>query len=440
MTTIDQKTVLNEALKVNFEGPLFNTVVLRSETFDLFKQTAKTMTGPEGRYIELAHMFGAPEGVGSRDEHGFLPVPETPAFVNGRVRLKKTVGTIQTTWNAMVNAVKGKAAFADWAEMTLMKLVETLTDDLDRQAIGYGTGIICRVDESSPDTSLQIDAPFGFAGDEKGWLPGLRRGQRIVFSGNADGSGLRDGGKSAKILSMDPDGNSEGGILTLDALPAGVADNDYIFKGDDYGSNAPNQGSEVEMMGLTGMIDDGTVLDTFQNISRTTYPEWKSRLIDASASPYSGSALEVLFMRLADDAALYGKGDITHLLCSRNVFRNAFNAIRGLGGYGGVQDPAKGHTGGSKGITYYIGTKPVELRAVLKIPVGMLYAIDRATMLRFSHTNGEWDNTTGSIFRQVSNGAAVKDEFFAYYRCYMELACTDPRKNARATGVSETAV
>jgi hypothetical protein len=34
----------------------------------------------------------------------------------------------------------------------------------------------------------------------------------------------------------------------------------------------------------------------------------------------------------------------------------------------------------------------------------------------------------------------VKDEFWAYYKTVRENACLTPRKNAVATGVSETSV
>jgi hypothetical protein len=136
-------------LKTVFQDPLFDGVVTHSRVIDLFEQNSNVKEGPQGKYIELAHMFGYNEGIGSRSEDGFLPVPGNPTFVNGRVNLKKTLAVAQMTRNIMANAVKSKAAFADWAEVELTKTERALRADLDRQAIGYGAGILCRIDDAS---------------------------------------------------------------------------------------------------------------------------------------------------------------------------------------------------------------------------------------------------------------------------------------------------
>lgn len=440
MPTTDVLSVLQNALKENYSGTTYSTVVTRSEWLDLMKQNSKTHEGPEGKYFLLSDMIGAPEGIGARAEHDFLPVAGIPIFVNPRVSQKYNYAMIQSTWRAMKNAAQGPASFADWAEVTLTPAIKSLTDDMDRQCAGYGAAIVCRVDTTVTATTLGIDAPWGIAGDVKGWLPGIRRGRSLVFSPNADGSNLRAAGVAARVLSLDPAANGGGGLITVDAVPAGVADNDYIFFGDDYGTNIPAPGGATkEMMGIEGMIDDGTILDTLENLSRTTVPEWKSPQIDASAAPYSTNAPAILFMKMADDAELIGGGRVSHLVTSRSVFRNAFAQIQALGGFGATLQPGNGLSNGAKGITYYIGSRPVELRAVNRIIPGRCYAIDASTLHAFTLGAGEWDETAGgNMFRQVQSGMAVKDEYFCFYRIVRENATDNPRASCKSTGISET--
>ena len=440
MATHDQANVLTGMLKVNFSDSIIETAVTRSYIYDLFEEQPAEM-GPEGRYRELSDRIGNPEGSGARDEQSFLPVPGTAAWLNPRIRMKRNYMTIQTTSAGIENAVKGKAAFGNFAESVIVPALDSFKDDLDRQCIGYGYGILCRID-GSPSTTVPIDAPYGIASDVKGWLPGLRRGMRIVAGPNADGTGLRANGASRLILSVDPDANAGGGQLTLDsAAPSDWADNDYLFRGDDLGNNAPVNGSEVEMSGLLGMIDNGTILGTFQNISRTTYPEYNSRVIDASAAPYSGLAIDVLFLRLADDAWIYGNGNVTTFLTSPEVSRNAYNQQRSLGGFGASMPAGGNLTAGRKGMAYALdSSRTVELRAFPRMPVGRVFALDKSTLKTYVQVKGEWDERSGNMWKQVQFGQGVKDEFWAYYKTVRENACLTPRKNAVATGVSETSV
>ncbi len=433
--------VADALLKTVYQDPLFDSVVLFSRVIDLFEQNSNVQEGPQGKFVQLAHMFGYNEGVGSRSEDGFLPVPGNPTFVNGRVTLKKTLAVAQMTRNIMANAVKSRAAFADWAEVELTKTERGLRADLDRQVIGFGMAALCRVDGSpvaGSSGTVPIDAPYGLPSDTKGWLPGIRRGMRIVAGPDLDSATLRAGGASAVVLTVSKSANGGGGQLTCDNVPSAWADNDYIFRGDDLGNNAPESGVEVEMQGLLGMVDDGTVLETFQNISRTSFDEWKAQVVDASASPYSGAADETLFMRMADDADELGGGMVDVLATSLAAFRNAYIQLRtDHAGFG--TGPAGGKKkGGHKGIAFDLGDRTVELRALPKMPPGRVFALTTATLYRYHLSGFEWDDTTGSIWKQVAVGQGIKDAWYAYGRTEMECGCSDPQQNAVATGLSET--
>lgn len=427
-------------LKVVTEDAFFDSVVTHSDVIDLFEQNSSVKEGPHGRYVELSNMLGYNEAVGARHERGYIPVPGNPTFINGRVKLKKTLAAVQMTYDLMKQAMRNKAAFADWAEAELTKTEKALRDDLDRQAIGFGAGIICRVDTApvaGPPALVHIDAPYGLANDTKGWIPGIRRGMTLVAGPNPDGSALRGNGESMLVLSVNRSGNGGGGTITVDHLVAGLADNDYIWKGDDLGNAAPNQGVEVEMMGLEGMIDNGDVLVTYLNINRDNFPEWESQFLDGSAAPYSGLAKDTAFMQANDDVVELGGGDgITHLLVTRAVFRNIYVQIRGFNGFGAGLSPETARAG-VRGLRIWLGDRQVEVRGVAKLFPGRALGLDK-TMLRRYHLEGfEWDDMTGSIWRQVGVGQGVKDEFWAYGRTIMELSNKDPQKHFKITGLSE---
>ena len=440
MPTISKATELQGLLKERYPMLMYNTIVNYSEILDVFNEATnqKVYDGPDGKYYKLSDLYGGLQGIGSRLENQFLPEGGTPLFLNPLVKLKYHYARVDFTWQAYSNAQGGEAAFADFGSSVLLPTVENLTDDLDRQACGFAAGILARVDDASPDASLGIDAPFGLASNTKGWLT-IKAGMKIVFSPNADGSALRDGGTPATVTTVDMTANGGGGIAYLDALPAGVADNDYIFRGDAYGTNIAVGGEEPEMMGLEGMVDDGTVLDTLENISRSTYSEWKSSVIDASAAPYSAAFTEGLALKMVTDARTMGGGRTDLIVCSHDVGRQAYNAIRQLGGFGASRD--SGSTkGGYSGVTFDTPLGSIQLRSVSRVAPGRVYALDRSTFCKFKNGNGDWvDMFGGSIFHQQAIGGAIKDAGFAYYRVALQLACTNPRKNIKATGINEAA-
>lgn len=433
-------TAADAMLKVVSDDAMFDSIVTFSQVIDLFEQNSNVTEGPTGRYVELSNMFGGNEAVGARSESGFLPVPGNPTFVNGRIKLKKTLAVSQMTWDVMKQAVRSKAAFADWADVELTKTERAMRDDLDRQAIGYGAGILCRIANVAFGTNqISLKDPYGFANTTKGWLPGIRRGMSIVAGPNVDGSGLRNNGEAALVLSVDKKAASLAGVLTLDHVPGTWANSDYLFKGDDLGSNAPVNGIEVEMIGLEGLIDDGTNMTVLQNIDRTLYPEWKSQVTDASASPYSGLAKDTLFMQMNDDVIeLGGSTGLTHICVTRAVFRNIYVQIRGtaFGGFGAALTPEDLRVG-AKGIKVWLGDRQVEIRGLTKLFPGRAFGIDRSVLRRFHLQGIEWEDITGSIWKQVAVGSGIKDAFYAYCRNVMELACSDPQKCAKASGLSE---
>ena len=438
MSMIDKANALAGLLKERYPMLMYNTIVNRTEILDLFNEesSAKVWDGPDGKYYKLSDLMGGLQGIGSRLEDTYLPVSGSPIFINPLVKMKYHYARVDFTYQAMVNANAGDAAFADFGTAVLLPVVENLTDDLDRQACGYAAGILARY-VSTSGLTISIDRPFGLTGATKAWL-NVKAGMSIVFGPNADGSALRSAGAPAKVLTVDPTGNSGGGTALLDFLPSDVLANDYIFRGDEQGANIPINGEEPEMMGIEGMVDDGTVLDTLENVSRASVFEWKSLVINAANAPYSAAFTEGLALRIMTDSRTLGGGKVNVIVCSHDVGRQAYNAIRVLGGFASSRDGSK-VTGGYSGVTIETPMGPITIRSVARVAPGRAYGLDTSTLGRAKIGNGDWVDTFGGIFHQQQVGGAIKDAGFAYYRVPCQLFCTDPKKSVKATGISEVA-
>ena len=279
-----------------------------------------------GRFIELAHYFQLPAGVGARSLEGdYIPVPDGPVIRNSQIFLKKIEGVVQMTGDTMRRVRQGEGAFLTWARRALPDLKDRVDHEMDRMLIGFGAGIKARVNDINPDDAdltIGIDSNYGVALLEDAWLS-FMEGERIIFAADAAAATIRDAagpsGASYRITDVNPAALT----LELDVEPtANVADDDYIFAGDTAGHSGQATGVDREIMGLLGMIDDGTILATFQGLTRADYRPWRSQVVDGSIAPWNGLLTEDLLTFVDDENFIKAKGQANVIVMSRGGARN----------------------------------------------------------------------------------------------------------------------
>lgn len=412
-------TTMNAALKIIFDDALVNNVVTDSELLSEFPDGAGIQVDQTtgGRFIETAQMFDLPSGVGARSEGDYIPIPRGPILDNSRVDLKKVMGSVEMTAETLKRVRTDEGAFTDWARQALPSLVRRVVNEVDRMTLGAGTGIKARVNDATPATDLVVNDSLGIAG-MGGYLLQFLSNETLIASPNADGSSPRVG----EMLVTQVDWAND--WIEVDALAAALADDDYLFAGDAAGNSAGK-----EPMGLFGMVDDGGVLATFQNIARATYPAWNAFVLDAQVAPFAaGQTLTEQVVMYADDETFTRGGGVpTLLVTSRQGARQVWSH---LVGDRVINDP-RDITGGKRNAFILLGDRTVRVRVARKMPPEVAFGLQTDTFKKFVLHNWEWDDTTGSIWRQVTDSTGRKDAFWAYGSMYMELANKDPQKNFR---------
>lgn len=444
MPDIAQSTNLQGLLKEVYPLAMYNSITTYSQVLDTFTQYAENaFEGPEGKGYKLSNLAGGLQGIGARLENEILPAGGSPVFLSPVVYLAYNYARLTSTYQARVNADSSRAAMANFNTSVMVPAIRNLTSDLDRQSLGAGDGVLAKVN-GSPATAMPVGSPFGITSTVKGWT-NFSMGMTIFFSPNQDGSAPRSGGQTVTVTTVSPTANSGGGTVGVSTLLSDVANGDFIFRGDQYGNNAATGGVGREMMGLEGLIDDGTIVSTLQGISRTTYAEFASEVIDGNAAPYSGALTEGLLMRTLTDLQLYGgmqNGNRALLFCNNDVWRQGYNAIRGLGGFGAPGERGGPNvTAGAKGLSVQLPMGTVELRGVPRTPYGRVYCVDPSVLIKASIGRGEWvaNDTNGGIWHQVHVGDAIKDASFAYFRVPMNLGITNPKLGIKVKTLNEAA-
>ena len=431
---------INEALKIFFNDPVAYNVVSDSELMTLFQEdnNVKQDETTGGRYIETAQYFTLPAGVGARAENEYIPVPDGPVIKNSRVELKKIQGTVEMTGDVMRRVQGDMGAYLNWMERALPDLVTRLNNETDRMLLGYGNGAKSRIQALPGGVVIRVNRAFGVSINGQPLTDSFLQfleGERIVASANANGNPLRTpgSGQSARVVNVNPDTSTTAyQELTVDAIPAGFAADDYLFSGDPSGASAQNGGVDRECMGLLGMVDDGTVLATFQNLARATYKLWNSVAVDASVAPYNGVLNEDLIVYADDTTFVMGGGKINALVASRSGARSLWKSLKGDKV---INDP-RSYTAGKDGIFVTLGGRQFELRVCRKMPPELCFGLQTDTFKRWTLGGWVWDDTPGAIWNRVTDATGRKDAFYAVGNMYLQMGCMAPRKNFRIGGLA----
>ncbi len=207
-----------------------------------------------GKQANIAVKLGWSEAVGSRAENAALPDAYYPEMLNMTVSAKRLYGRVRLDRMSIVAASKNSGAFASLMESSMEDVTENIAWDAARQRIfGYGTGTLCLANGAGSGTAtLVVDTPGSTH---------LRKGMVIdIYTAETAGSQEVNSIRISAISSN---------TITLESTQT-WSDNSFVFREDCR---------NVESMGLAGIIDDGTLLTTFQGLSRTTYPQLKANVL-----------------------------------------------------------------------------------------------------------------------------------------------------------------
>ena len=430
-------------LKIVYSEPIINQIVTHSDCLDLFTKNSNVEHTKQGLKIQVQHHYKDVQGVGARGERDYIPQATSPDAIDQDIYLRYLYFSIQLTQQAMTDMQRGEGAFLSWAQATVERATEQLMNDVDRQIIGIGTGALGRVNgnpgSSTGDAGITFNDAFGVSGLKKA-VDNFQLGMRVVFSDTVTGTAIRAGGSKsfAEVKSIDHGGNKVRfeGTGANHRYASNIADDDYVFRGDAASSTA--QGSfarQKEIMGMLGHFDDGTNVASYFNLLRSNreYQFLKARRVNASGDA-SGSLTALRIMKETHAIRKYAMGRPSVLVGSFGVWRNMYERAKTDREFTNPESYATG----AKELKIMVGPMTYDLRIGTRVPEGMLFLIDPSTLERAQTESVDWDDKTGSMWRQVVDGTGTKDEFYAYGKWFVNTFCNAPWKNAQIHSLTET--
>jgi len=345
-------------------------------------------------------------GVGSGTETG-LPTAGKQSYANPYGNVKYTRGRISVSGPVIEASKDDKGAMARALESEIKGVTADMKKEVNYQLFNDGSAVRALVNgDPGTDATLDLDTP----------------GTRWLSEG-------------MKIDIVDPtlgDITTSGGGLTLSTITnatsvelsavtnSDVADNDWVIRS---GARALGGGSlannpSYEMMGLKGIIDDGTYAPVLHNITRATNPYWNCSVnsTDSNGGTNRDMTLDLIQASLTSVEVNGGK---TNLIISDHALRDAYAALV-------VADKRFVNTmkldGGWTALEY----NGIPWVADGDCPANTVFFVDTDHLQIMQMSDWSWMDRDGAVLSRVSG----EDSYEAVLYWYADLTTDKPKAHA----------
>lgn len=419
-------TNLDGILKDVYQNVVTEQIAMFSPIADKFEEVTEFEF--DGRMAREAAIMSLNEGVGAVSEGGTLPTPGNFDPQQFYIQMKYIYGTFQMTKQMMESAKTSKGAFKNAMSYSMDSLVRNIKRERARMIWGNGSGVLALTDGTATDTTLTVDAPGGWTGDDGG-ARFLRKGMILAEvnpAAVAAGDAIVNYGAVTAVAST-------GANVTITSSTH--TDNRYVVRlSTSAGTTVADTSYGKEPIGLQALIGNATDLATLSGLSRSTYPQLNAR-VQSSVGALSLDAIQLNF----DIADQLGDAEIDTLACHHSVRRAYLALLEADRRYtsGDLKKPDGGTVAAKKRSSKsYVTFGDIPIVEDKYAPYGSLFGIDSRYMKKYTQIKGEWANESGAILRQVSG----QDTWNAFYRIFENFHCSRPNTCFRMDGITANAV
>lgn len=414
------------ALKEKYGPALVSQVNDKITALKLFSEDTESW---EGLYVRYPVLLSRAQSFMAHGSLGLLPTSQNELTADVQIPVKWVRGTVTFEVAVMKASARSSGAWARAQKLLMDRLVTNISDELNRMlSAGTGRGILAFVDDADGSSAgvLEVDAPGGIASDGFGSRY-LQPGMIIAFVDPSTQT-IRS---IRQVVAINQETATLSSItLNSDVNTSQAADNDWIVRAADFSvtNTARDTSLDNEPMGLEGIVDDGTLVSVFHNISRSTYPAWQSTVL--SVPSLSLDALQRLYDTIDQQSGEMPTDNLVHhsvrraYLASIEASRIFMQSGKGPAAFDLGQEPA------GLQLTY----NGVPIHVDKDVQFGRWLAVNRNHLTKFTLVPGEWADETGSVFQAVPGQDALQ----AIYRIACNYSSDKPNAHGKLVDMSIT--
>lgn len=258
-----------------------------------YNQFEKSERAPAGLGYNFNATYANPQGVGARGDGQLLPSPLPGKYDKGRINPVYMYGRLRMSGPAIAAAKGNMASFMSNLGSEVENVYNALVVDVNRQCHSDGFGALATL--SAASDALSTTTTWTATCNNDVGLMNLQEGMVVDFYSTA--GAIDQSATSSRILSLNPATK----VITFEANDGTykadhpiVAARSYTIATDavPIGSVIVRQGARlaafattdtpIEITGLQGIYDDGTLLATFENILVSANTKWKANIVSNS--------------------------------------------------------------------------------------------------------------------------------------------------------------
>lgn len=197
-------------------------------------------------------------GYAAGSETVTLPTAGNQKYLQGSIPMKYNFQTVSITDVALQASQRSKEFLVNVLDSEYTGAKNDLQRQLSREGYGDGSGVLFRINGISTQPTFDLDTPMV----GKNPTDYVEVGTPVMFDSDAT--------TATSEVYTTVTAITDGDTFTV-GTGAGIADNDYVFLAVNNGSTPTVSMRGVECMGLKGLIDDATNVDTLEGLARSTY-------------------------------------------------------------------------------------------------------------------------------------------------------------------------
>ncbi len=340
--------------------------------------------------IVPVNIRGNQAGIGARAEGGALPTAGNQTYIESKVSYAFNYGVISVSHPVIVSSKDDKGAWTRALSSEMTGLERDFSQDMNRQDFGYGGAFLAICTAADDGAGLLYVNSTQY----------IKVGQVVVAFNALSGGTQHDGDMTVTAV-------NSATTFTVSGASTNVANADYIFR---------SGARTYEPMGIRGLCDDyaitagyGPLLQTLQNIDRSTYPEFNSNVFE------NADVAREVTPTFLDDCLLIieekGECKVSLGITSRIQFRKIANLVIPDRRYTDSQTLE----GGFKAINWS-GVPIVWDKDCPIDPNGndSLFFLDEDHIQRYKLADMDWDDTDGNVLHRNAGYATYDATLFLY--------------------------
>lgn len=393
-------TTFDEALKIDYLPTIREQLNLDTILMNKIVRNERDVSGKQWQLV--AHYYRN-SGIGARPDNGTLPTAGQQKYLNPYGVVAYNYGRISVTGPTMAASRNDRGAIVRALESEIKGVTADLKKDINYQLFNDGTSRRCLVNgDPGTGTTLTVDSPG---------TKYLYDGMIIDIIGDDDGVA---NDSDVTVSTVDSDTQ----VTVSAALDAAIDDNDWVIAANSHDGAGVTPSNSYEMMGIKGIVDDGTYVTTLHNLSRSSYAWWKCST--NSNDDNSGTNRDLTLSLIQDSLTSVEKnGGKTDLIVTTPELRDSYAALL-------VADKRFVNTleldGGFKALEY----SGIPLVADPDATPNTMYFLDLDHLFIMQTSDWDWMDQDGAVLSRVSN----KDAYEAVLYWYADLATDRPRAHA----------